>query len=114
MANEREIALRALRAAGHDQAAELVEAIIPAGSADPAANAAVATPAPAPAATPAATPEIPSAPLVPAPVAAAQAAGPQPPPGKAPLTVADLSTISQAEAVARMDEVEWLERAEAR
>jgi hypothetical protein len=50
---------------------------------------------------------------VPAPVAeAAQQQGPQPPLGKVPLTVADLSTISQAEAVARMDEVEALERQE--
>ena len=35
--DRREIALRALRAAGHDQAAELVQAIIPAGTPDPAA-----------------------------------------------------------------------------
>jgi hypothetical protein len=41
------------------------------------------------------------------------AAGPQPPPGKAPLTIADLSTISQREAVERMDEIEGLERREA-
>jgi hypothetical protein len=64
--------------------------------------------APAPAA-----PEIPAAPQVPAPVAAAAAQqGPSPPPGKAPLTIADLSTIGQAEALARMDEVEALEREE--
>ncbi len=64
--------------------------------------------APAPAA-----PEIPAVPVVPAPVAeAAQQQGPQPPPGKAPLAIADLSTITRDEAVARMDEVEWLERQE--
>jgi hypothetical protein len=66
----------------------------------------------APPATSAPTPEIPAAPLVPAPVAAAHAAGPQPPPGKAPLAIADLATITRDEAVARMDEVEWLERQE--
>jgi hypothetical protein len=50
---------------------------------------------------------------LPAPVAAAaQSAGPQPPAGKAPLTVADLSTTTRDEAVARMDEVEALEREE--
>ena len=37
--NEREIALRALRAAGHDQAASLVEAIIRDPGGDPAAAA---------------------------------------------------------------------------
>lgn len=76
-------------------------------TAQPAAPEAPAAATPAPAVAP----QIPTAPLVPAPVAVA-ARGPQPPPGKAPLTVADLSTISQAEAVARMDEIEALERQE--
>lgn len=95
--------MRALRAAGHDQAAELVGAIIPAST--------PASAAPAAEAVPAVAPEIPNA-TVPAEAvaAAAQAAGPQPPDGKAPLTVADLATISQDEAVARMDEIEYLER----
>jgi hypothetical protein len=49
----REIALRALRAAGHDQAAELVEAIIPAEpTAAPAPVVAPATPPPAQGAEP--------------------------------------------------------------
>jgi hypothetical protein len=38
--------------------------------------------------------------------------GPQPPAGKVPLTVADLNSISQKEAVERMDEVDVLLRQE--
>lgn len=97
MSDRRDIALRALRAAGHDQAADLVEAIIPAAQLD-------ATPAAA-ALTPPAAPEIPA---VPAPVAAANA-GPQPPPGKAPLqTIDEWEALPKDERLARMDEVDAL------
>jgi hypothetical protein len=60
----------------------------------------------------AAAPEVPAAEFVPAPVAAAQQ-GPQPPPGKAPLQSLDeANSLPLAEVVARMDEVEHLERQE--
>jgi hypothetical protein len=92
MANEREIALRALRAAGHDQAAELVEAIIPAGSADPARAAAPPAAPAAPAATPApVAPEIPAA-AVPAAVAAAT-----PAPGQLPDGILSLEEVQRQE-----------------
>lgn len=100
-----------LRAAGLESAAKVIEA---ARAGQVAAQPPATLEAPvAAAAAPAVAPEIPAAAAVPAPVAeAAQQQGPQPPLGKVPLTVADLSTISQAEAVARMDEVEALERQE--
>jgi hypothetical protein len=69
------------------------------------------------AAQPPATPATPAAPVpgaaaVPAEVAAlAPAVGPQPPPGKAPLTAADLDGMSQAEAVERMPEIDALLKA---
>jgi hypothetical protein len=108
--DESEIAI--LRDSGHEDAASILAAVRKAKSGTPTPDPvpAGAAPAAAPAATPAPAPEIPAAYLVPAPVAAAQPQGPAPPPGKAPLTAADLDTISQAEAVKRMDEVEWLER----
>jgi hypothetical protein len=112
--DDREIAalLRQYRRRGNEEAAELREGssgYSPA-STDPAAAApaAAAVPVVADPAPPVAVPPEVAA------LAAQRAAGPNAPPGKAPLTIADLSTISQSEAVARMDEVEWLEREEAR
>jgi hypothetical protein len=100
------ILIGALEASGSEREANLARAIL----GDPAAPAAAAAAEPA---APVAPVEIPAAPLVPTPIAAAAAQqGPQPPPGKAPLTTADLNTISQAEAVQRMDEIEALERQE--
>jgi hypothetical protein len=82
-----EILIRALEASGSEREAKLARAILgqPAAPAEPAA------------------------PAVPA--AAAPAAEETAPPGKAPLTAADLGTISQEEAVERMDEVDALLRA---
>ena len=100
MPNERDIALRALRAAGHTQAADLVEAILPDASAGPAGVSDVVVAAP----VVAVAPEIGHAPPAGAPVAPI---GPQPPADRAPLrTMEDLDALSQAEMVARMDEVD--------
>lgn len=108
-----------LRAAGQEQAAQILEASRAGAVAaqppaiPPQVRAPEAVAPPAPVQVALAAPEIPAAPMVPAPVADAVAQrGPQPPPGKAPLTIADLSTISQGEAVERMDEIETLERQE--
>jgi hypothetical protein len=104
--SERDILIRALRASGSEREAQLAEAILPAA---PAAAAAEASATPAAAAVADAAPAVPAEVAAPA---AQRAAGPTPPPGRPPLTIADLSTISPAEALARMGEVEALEREE--
>jgi hypothetical protein len=95
--DRREIALRALRAAGHDQAAELVEAIIPGA---------------APVAAPAAPAELtPGQAYAQQQQLAAQAVAPGPPPpaGKAPLSsLDDWEALPQAERLARLDEADAL------
>ncbi|HEY4896456.1 MAG TPA: hypothetical protein VII01_10235 [Solirubrobacteraceae bacterium] len=94
--NEREIALSALRAAGHDQAAALVEAIIP-GAAPVAAE----TPAVGGGLTPGQAYAQQQA------VAAPQ--GPEPPAGKAQLhSLDEWEALPQAERIARLDEADQL------
>jgi hypothetical protein len=99
-----------LRAAGLESAAKVIESARAGQVAaqPPAAPEALAAPVPTPAPV---APEIPAAPLVPAPVAAAER-GPQPPAGRVPLTsIADVDALSRDEMVARMDEIEAVERA---
>ncbi len=101
MSDKSEILIRALEASGSEREAKLARAILgdPAASAgDPAVSA--ATPA-----TPAAVPEVGTA-VAPGPL---PAGAPTPPPGKAPLvTMVDVDALSQAEVVARMDEVDFV------
>lgn len=104
MANERDILLAALKAAGHDQAYALAGAILPSGE--------TAAVAPAPAEL------TPGQAYAQQQQLAAQAAGaaapgypggPPPPAGKAPLQNLDeWETLPQAERLARMDEADAL------
>ena len=91
--------MRALRAAGHDQAAELVEAIIP-GAQTVAAPAAPAEPTPGQLYAAQQQAQVAAAPQ-----------GPPPPPGKAPLTsVEDWEALGQDDQLARMDELDVILR----
>jgi hypothetical protein len=82
--DERDIALSALRAAGHDQAAALVEAIIPGAAAAPAAAPAAAVPVAVP-------------------------VEPTPPAGNGQLqTLDEWEALPQDERIARMDEADAL------
>jgi hypothetical protein len=110
--DRREIALRALRAAGHDQAAELVSAIIPAANPDPAV---------APAAPAELTPgqayaqQQQLAAGAAAGVAPGHPGGPPPPPGKAALADLDAwEALPPAERQERMAEANALLRSGAK